>query len=695
VVDDKKSKTGQKQEIESLRREIARLEKELEAAKSSWTTEERQKNYRQIFDASNDSIYIHYLEPDGAPGKFIEANPVALKRLGMSREELLQCTPMDIAQLKTPGDFKRLSQRLIKEKHLLVESKGLPKTGGKIPIEVHLHLIEVDGKPAVLAISRDLSERKAVEETLRETSETYQALVRALPHAVTVTDLEGTVIDTSLQALKLLGYQDAQEVIGKKLGEFVAPEEIPRGARDLAAILEKGTVRRNRFVHKRKDGSTFIGEISASVVNDADGKPKMLIGITEDVTERELAQKALEASEQKFRLIAENSTDVVFVADPQMRILYISPAVLRVSGFSVEETLKMSLEETMPPDAYQKAVAFLNNLIETQSKNGVDPQAVATIELELFHKDGPPYFSEIRVKTIPDQAGKPALMIGALRDITDRRKAEQALRESEARYRMLFDSISDAVFVVGITRDGGVGNFLEANETAFKRLGYSREELLNLHPQDLLDAGFRKNLDKLKKDLLEKKLILFEGETVSRQGKRYPVEISVHLFELAGQPAVLAISRDISERKRIEQALIESESSYRLLAENATDVIFTMDLELRLTYVSPSIKRSSGYAVEEVIKLELKDLITEDSLWKAVRALSDELTNERTGGHPPDRSVVLEIDMVRKDGGIDHTEILASFMRDENGLAAGIMGVMRIINTRKLAEEALKESEQQ
>ncbi|GBE16064.1 putative sensor histidine kinase pdtaS [bacterium BMS3Abin14] len=138
----------------------------------------------------------------------------------------------------------------------------------------------------------------------------------------------------------------------------------------------------------------------------------------------------------------------------------------------------------------------------------------------------------------------------------------------------------------------------------------------------------------------------------------------------------------------------ESEVKYRFLTENVTDIIWTMNLDFNWTYISPSVTRMRGYSVDEMIQMKLKDTVTPDSFRIVQRYFEEEIALESTGGGDPDRSRTLELEFIHKDGGTVWGEVTIRFLRDTDGKAIGLMGVTRDISKRKLAEDALKESEE-
>jgi diguanylate cyclase (GGDEF)-like protein/PAS domain S-box-containing protein len=185
-----------------------------------------------------------------------------------------------------------------------------------------------------------------------------------------------------------------------------------------------------------------------------------------------------------------------------------------------------------------------------------------------------------------------------------------------------------------------------------------------------------------------------EIELISKEGRLIPVEINTSVVQRMGQEIVLAFVRDITERKRAEEALKESENKYRLLADNIHDVVFFMDMNLNYTYISPSVKLLRGYEPEEAMKHTPVETVTPSSVDLALRTLFEILETEKSEPRELNISRTLQLEMSRKDGTTVWVETKASIVRDENQRPVGIMGVTRDITERKQAEDTLRKSEQ-
>ncbi|MCP4613583.1 MAG: PAS domain S-box protein, partial [Planctomycetes bacterium] len=274
-------------------------------------------------------------------------------------------------------------------------------------------------------------------------------------------------------------------------------------------------------------------------------------------------------------------------------------------------------------------------------------------------------------------------------DITDRKLAEESLQQSEEQFRAIADHSYDLMTIY----DTATNKLLWANDNWEKSLGLRLSEMPDptapIHPDDF---------DMVMQNL--KDLVSGVIETISGMEYRYKsaydnqyrtVEANVSRMNLAGQNVLFTGARDITERKQAEEALRESEERYRRIADNATDVIWTMDMDMRLTYTSPSIRLLRGYSVEEAMEQSFEQMMTPESAKLAFDTFNLELDMIRK--EKSVRSVMMEAEQYCKDGSIIWTQSQMTFLLDSDGEPVGILGVTRDITERKQAEEDLKQSE--
>ena len=265
--------------------------------------------------------------------------------------------------------------------------------------------------------------------------------------------------------------------------------------------------------------------------------------------------RRVELSESKYRLLAENLSDIIWILDLERMIFtYISPSVQRMQGYTPEEIIPLPLEKFLKPESYEKMIKILKEELEIEGKPGIDPERSRTFEVQMIRKNGTCLWAEMSINFIRNIEDQPVGVIGVTRDITERKEVEDKLKEGEERYGMLFNSIKDAVFVHQPASDGGLGKYIEVNDVACKRYGYHREEFLNLSPLDI--SSSRQNnedADHYTRKILAEKYGVFERIHKTRDNKEFPVEVSAYLFDFHGKPTIISIARDITERKRAEE----------------------------------------------------------------------------------------------------------------------------------------------
>jgi len=259
-------------------------------------------------------------------------------------------------------------------------------------------------------------------------------------------------------------------------------------------------------------------------------------------------------------------------------------------------------------------------------------------------------------------------------------EAEAALSASEERYRLLFDGITDAVFVHGLNDDGLPAEFLAVNDVACERLGYTREELLRMAVRDIDAPESPVDVRAIVKRLKQGETVLFEQTHVTKDGRRIPMEVHVQSFPLHGRPVALSVVRDITERKRAEQSLKESEAKYRNLIEQAWDAIFVADQDGEILLVNAQACLMLGYTQAELVQLNIADTYAAEER----AAVAKRIAKAQLGEH-----LRYERSMVRKDGTTCPVEVAIGML--PNG---SIQGIVRDITERRRAEETLRASDQ-
>ncbi len=265
-------------------------------------------------------------------------------------------------------------------------------------------------------------------------------------------------------------------------------------------------------------------------------------------------------------------------------------------------------------------------------------------------------------------------------DVTERKTAENLLKDSEEKLSIIFQNANDMISLNLMNENGVPGKFIEVNNVASERLGYTREELLDMGPIDIVAPEKRDEMPKNAAILLENGHNTFEIIHQTKNGEKISVEVNNHLIKYKENEVCLAISRDISDRKKSEEALRESEEKYRTIFENVQDMFFQTDLDGKIIEISPSVKRYSKFSREELIGKSV-DIIYNDpeDRKKLLKAIQN-------NGEVND----YELPLKDKNKRLVYTSVNAHFLYDSNKREIGVEGSLRILMSVKRPKNTLK-----
>ncbi|MCZ7402759.1 MAG: PAS domain S-box protein [Candidatus Methanoperedens sp.] len=383
------------------------------------------------------------------------------------------------------------------------------------------------------AMITDITERKLAEKALHESEEKYRALMNEAGDAIILADMNGNVLEVNKKMEELLGYTK-EELSNMNIAKIHPEEELERtiAAFKVSANLNDGQV-------LRKDGKIVPVDITGSAIEYA-GR-KAILGIFRDITERKKAEEAISISEKKYRMLIDNMQDGIFIIqDGKLQFVNESFAIL--AGYSVEEVLHRDFLDFIAPEDKGR-------VIDNYSRRLAGENVPKEYELNLLHKDGARIIANVNVGLIAYR-GRTASM-GTMKDITKHKRAEEALRESEEKYRALMNYSGDAIILIDIE-----GNIVEVNKKAEELTGYTKNELLTmkifqLHPKEeieriivLFKAGMQKG-----------SATLNDLPVLRKDGRIVPVDLTGNNVVFAGKLVGQATIRDITERKHAEEQI--------------------------------------------------------------------------------------------------------------------------------------------
>ncbi|MGD8403313.1 MAG: PAS domain S-box protein [Anaerolineales bacterium] len=385
------------------------------------------------------------------------------------------------------------------------------------------------------------------------------------------------------------------------------------------------------------------------------------------------AEAALRESERRYRLLAENVTDVIWTMDLNLHSTYTSPSVRRLRGFDAEDAMSQSLEEAMTPESLEIAFKALEEELVKEKLPDKDLSRSRTLEFEILRKNGSTIWVETTMTFLRDACGQPTEILGVTRDITDRKRAEQARYESEQRFSIL----SAAAFEGIVISDRG--RVIDVNKQLAAMLGYEPSEVVGIEIEKFVAP---ESLELVMQHIKSKSEEPYEHLALRKDRSTFPVEIRAKSLPYNGHVLRVTAIRDITERKRVEGILRLQSTAL----EAAANSIVITDLDGSIQWANPAFTKLTGYSLDEALGKNPRDLIRSGvqdkafykDMWDTI------LSGQVWRGELVNR---------RKDGALYNEEMTLTSLRDENGEVTHFIAIKQDINDRIQADQAIRESE--
>jgi PAS domain S-box-containing protein len=422
-----------------------------------------------------------------------------------------------------------------------------------------------------------------------------------------------------------------------------------------------------------KEFQEFIKAVDkAYLKNDKD---KLMLERAFDLSSQELLRlnDELRENEEKYRLIAENTADLIVVTDMNLRFTYISPSIMRNHGFTVEEAMNMTLDQFITPESMQILLTVFEEEMKLEASGTADPGRIRIMEFEEYKKDGSIICVENSISAQRDKENKMIGILAVSRDITNRKQAEKKLMNSEEKFRTLAESSPLAIMMHQGDR------WIYANRAAVEISGYTEEELYSMHFWDVVHPDHRDMVKQSGYNRQQGKVMprAYEFKIIAKNGVEKWVSLSGNPIKYEDKPTAVISVTDITERKTTEAALMESEIKYRRIFESFEDIYYQTDENGIIRVLSPSVYRLTGWSPDELIGKPASDIyVRPEDREKLLAELSK-------NGFLRD----YEILMKKKDGTQTYESLMASILTDPDGRACGISGTLRDITERKQVEK--------
>lgn len=500
-----------------------------------------------------------------------------------------------------PQKWKEIFQRAMQGEIVKSEDDYFVRDDGSLVYvswECRPWYVKDDEIGGIVLYSENITKRKQVELALLESERQLSSLIENLPGFVyrCLFDENWTMLYLSSQCKTITGYDPDDFILNHSLtfNDIIVKEFQPEVFKKWeTAVRDKRMFEMEYPVLTAGGEKKWLWERGTGVYNDA-GELLFLEGYIEDVTEKVKAEAELRESEEKYRHITENISDVIWTADLNFKTTYVTPSIEKLIGEPAEKHLSRLMEEKMPPDSLQKIIEIFSEEMEKEKDPDSDPNRSRQFEVEHYHANGSLLWLSFHVSIIRDKNGKPVGFQGVTRDITNQKKIETELRESEERYRLILDNSLDSVLLT--SPDGSV---YSANKAACEMFGMTEEEICHAGRNGLVDLD-DPNLPKFSDEREKTGKAKGELRFKRKDGSIFPAEISSALFTNSkGETRNSLIIRDISERKKAENEIKRKVDELQKTRQASLKLIedLTEEIEKRKQYEKELKQSESRFAI--------------------------------------------------------------------------------------------------
>ena len=632
-----------------LKRELGARSAAEEAVRAS---EER---YRLVFATQKDATVL----VDSETFQFVDVNQAAERLWGYPREELLAMNALDVSSepdkstlsIQSAGDGQG---------HDVPLRWHRKKNGTVFPVAISASSIPWNGRRLVCAIAMDISERFRTEEALRDSEERFRNVFEQGPLGIAILDLEYKWISVNPKLCEMLGYTQ-DDLMNLSFVDIVHPDDIEPDLEQPKKLLS-GEIPIDKMEKRciRKTGEILWTRLAGSIVRDEGGTATYFLVMIEDITDRKKVEDALVKSEERYRTLSDNAPMGIFQATSEGRVRYWNSCMAKMVGVaSPEEGVKhfTRLSEQIYADPRRR-----DEFIKILREKG----RVTDFEYEAIRMDGSHRWLTMNARVSERYADGSYFIEGFTYDITEQKLAQEALRDSEEKYRATFNNAAAGMDLINIE-----GRFLRVNAVLANFLGYTEEELCNLtildvtHPEDVAesarmhDALVRGETESYK---LEKRYVRKDGSIVW-------VDMFVTAIRDSGGKHIAAVGivLDTTKKRQLDEIRVRLATA----VEQAAEAIVVTDTEGTIRYVNPAFERITGYTADEAIGNNPRLLKSGEHDRKYYENLWETISGGQvwTGGFTNKR----------KDGSLYQEDSTISPVRDSRGKIINFVAVKRDI----------------
>jgi PAS domain S-box-containing protein len=639
--------------------------------------------FRVLFEKASDAIFL----VEDQSQQVVEANEAACRLLGYSREEFLRLKIPDLVPPEFRHRISRVRQNVSEGGFQRDRRMLLRKDGTSVPTDHTITKLDVGGRIFYLASCRDLTTQESAAQELEEAKAFLEHVQENASDGIALLDEKGVYLSVNQRLLSILGAR-REDMIGRTYQSRTDP-----GAHEEYAAywrrLMNGELITMRTPIVRPDGRPIVCEVSASSVRR--GTRTFVFSIVRDVTdqaqegqrlvhardelERRVAERTaeLQKSEERFRAAFTQGGIGMALVGLDGRFLQVNRTLLDLIGYSEQDLLQKTFREITHPEDQDRSIELARHMIR-------DRQLFARLEKRYLHRNGQTIWFDLSTTLVQGPSGEDLYFVTSFQDITDRKKAEEKVRQSEARFRAITEATPVPTTITRLD-----GEILFVNESAARLFGVGRDEA----PGRLASDFYADQADRV----IMRDRLLQEGELNGyelrlRRGDGTPfwTVVNLRIVTFEGSPAIFGSFVDIDARKRAEEALRESEGRYRALAENTGVGVWQITEDGRSVYANPAMLSILGLSrMEELAGRTIRDFFPAEIL-------------DRIGAEfharPTGTGFSMEGEVIRPGGTRRQVVLFGAPMPSPDGVPRTFIGSVIDITERKRAEIELRESEE-
>lgn len=578
VVDDGNCVIGIVSEAELLHATLESQRQDLQNLRNQIEQTRQQLLYHGLIEQLSDAIFVSQEKS----GQIIDCNTHACRSLGYTRDELLRLTIFDIATAITPGaSWDAELSIFARDGRRLSETLHRRRDGSVFPVEVNATLVLRGNERYIVAVARDLSERKQAETALH----LKNTALNSTANAIVITDKDGVIEWANPAFTEMTGFS-LDEALGKRPKELVKTGIQPREFYEaLWNTILSGKVWRGEVVNKRKNGTLYTEEMTITPVYTADKVITHFIAVKQDISLRKEAERKLSQSETSYRGIINSISEAVYIQNEQGVFIDVNQGASTMYGYTRDELIGATPEFVSAPGKNDLAATM--QAIQ-RAYTGVPQQ----FDFWGKRKDGSIFPKSVNLVS-GTYFGK-AVVIAVARDISAQKLAEENLMLSEQTYREMIDSVSDAVCIRSAD-----GLFLDVNRASAEMYGCKREEMIGQKIEAFLSRE-ENDWNKISCALEAAnagKPNRIECVALRKNGASFPIEVSVSGGQYFGKPAIIAVSHEITQRRAEEDKLREAAA----VMQNTHEGVMITDASANLIAVNAAFSNITGYTQAEVL----------------------------------------------------------------------------------------------